>query len=108
MTSVAFNEFERLDIRVVRVKAAFKIPGKTRILKLSVDIGRGETRHIVAGGAAHYSPEDFVNRRFIALVNLAPKRIAGLESQGMLLATDTHPPFWLSVSDAAPVGSRII
>ena len=108
MTPVTINEFKRLDIRVVRVLAACKIPGRSRILKLSVDIGRGETRQMVAGGADRYSTEDFVNRKFIALVNLSPKRIAGLESHGMLMATDTQPPFWLSVSDAAPVGSRII
>lgn len=108
MAVVTFTEFKRLDIRVVRVIAAKQIPGRSRILKLSVDVGQGELRDMVAGGAEHYSPEDFVNRKFIALVNLAPKSIAGFESQGMLLATDTQPPLWLSVSDAAPVGSRII
>jgi methionine--tRNA ligase beta chain len=84
MTCITFHEFERLTIRVVRVVAAVRIPSKSRILKLSVDIGQGEIRQMIAGGAEYYSPADFVNRKFIALVNLTPKRIAGLDSQGML------------------------
>ena len=108
MAVITYEEFKRLDIRVVQVIKADSIPGKTRILKLEIDIGGGETRTIIAGGAQFYKPEDFIGKKFVGLVNLAPRTVAGTESQGMILATETERPLWLSVDQEAPVGSRIL
>ncbi len=108
MSIVSYEEFKKLDMRVVLVKNAESIPGRTKILKLELDIGGGETRTIIAGGAQFYPPEHFVGKKFIGLVNLAPRNVAGIDSQGMILATDAEKPLWLSVDPDAPVGSRVI
>ncbi|MCJ7631442.1 tRNA-binding protein [Candidatus Bathyarchaeota archaeon] len=108
MTIVTYEEFKRLDMRVVQVRKADSISGKTRILKLEIDIGGGETRTIVVGGAQFYKPGDFIGKKFIGLVNLAPRIVGSIESQGMILATETEKPLWLSVDQEAPVGSRIL
>lgn len=109
MDVVSYEDFKRLDIRVVRPVRAEPITGKTKILKLTVDIGSGETRVMIAGGAEFYKPEDFVGKEFVALVNLAPKRISGVDSQGMLLAADMQgKPIWLTLEGDAPTGVRIV
>jgi len=107
LAEISFKEFERLDIRVVKVLEAERIPGMTRILKLKVDVG-GETREMVVGGAQYYPPEFFVGKLFVALVNLEAKRIAGVESKGMLLAADYGgKPFWLTVEGEVPPGTKV-
>ena len=107
MEVISSEEFKKLDIRVVQPMKAETIPGRRRILKLTVDIGSGEMRTMIAGGAEYYKPESFLEKRFVALINLAPRTIAGVTSQGMLLAADVGgKPIWLTVEDA-PMGSRI-
>ncbi len=109
MKNISYNDFKQLDIRIVEVIGAESIPRKNRILKLSVDIGSDETRTIVAGGAEFYSPEQFLGRKFVALVNLAPRKIAGIESRGMLLAAVSgEKPLWLTVDNSAPIGAKVI
>jgi len=86
---------------------ATRIPGKTKVLKVKVDIG-GEVREMIVGGAEHYPPEYFVGRLFVALVNLEPKRIAGTLSSGMLLAADYQGrPYWLTVDGEVPPGTKV-
>ena len=108
MVTVTYEEFKRIEIRVVQVVKAEVIPGKTKIIKLELDIGGNEVKTIIAGGAQFYQSQDFVGKKFICLVNLEPRSIAGIVSEGMLLATDTEKPLWLSVDQDAPNGSRII
>lgn len=109
MDVVSYEDFKKLDIRVVRPVKAEPIIGKTRILKLTVDIGSGETRVMIAGGAEFYKPEDFVGKKFVALVNLTPKRISRVDSQGMLLAADVQgKPIWLTIEGDAPIGVGIV
>jgi tRNA-binding protein len=105
---VTYEEFKKLDVRVVMVTSAEAIPGKTRILKLELDIGGGEKRTVIAGGAQFYKPQDFIEKKFVGLVNLEPRTVAGVKSEGMILATETEKPLWLSVDKDAPIGSRII
>ena len=102
-------EFSNLDIRVVKVIHAEPIPHKKQILKLVIETGLGKTRSIVAGGAQFYSPKYFIEKKIVALLNLAPKRIAGIESRGMLLAVDVKKkPIWLIVDESTPIGAKII
>jgi len=108
MKTVSYEDFEKLEIRIVKILKSETIPGKTKILKLIVDIGSGESKTIVAGGGEFYEPESFLNKKFVAIVNLATKMIAGVMSQGMLLAADVNgKPSWLTIVDA-PVGAKII
>jgi tRNA-binding protein len=108
MKNVSYINFKQLDIRIVEVIKAESIPQKNRILKLTVDIGSNETRTIVAGGAEFYSPEQFLGKKFVALVNLAPRKIAEIESRGMLLAAASgKKPLWLTVDGSAPIGAKV-
>lgn len=96
-------------MRVVKVIKAERIPQKTKILKLTVDVGLSDSRIMIAGGADIYSPEYFEGKKFVAVINLAPKKIAGIESHGMLLAANANnKPFWLQVNEIAPIGAKII
>ncbi|NLW17314.1 MAG: methionine--tRNA ligase [Firmicutes bacterium] len=77
--------FSRIDLRVVTVLEAEKVPKADRLLKLQVALGP-EKRTIVAGIAQHYSPEELVGKQVVIVANLKPAKIRGIESQGMILA----------------------
>ena len=107
MDTVPYSAFASLDIRTARVVAVEAIPGKTRIVRGTVDIG-GEERTVIIGGAQHFDPEGMVGRDVIAVVNLEPKRVAGIRSEAMLLAADVDGrPLWLGAGEDAPPGSRV-
>ena len=108
MTDISYEDFKKIDMRIVKVIKAEQIPNKTKILKLIIDVGSGETRTLIAGGAEYYSSEYFTGKKFVALLNLTPRKIAGVDSQGMLLAADTGcKPLWLITDGDAPVGAKI-
>lgn len=105
--SITIEEFQRLDIRVVKVLEAERIPGRSKILKVKVDVG-GEVKEMVVGGAQFYDPEYFKDKLFVALVNLKAKQIGGVLSEGMLLAAELNgKPIWLTVHEAVPPGTRV-
>ena len=78
-------EFARIELRAGLVKEAEKIPGSKKLLKLQVDLG-AETRQVVAGIAESYAPEALVGKRVVLVANLAPAKLMGVESNGMVLA----------------------
>lgn len=82
---IEIDAFRKLDLRVARVITAERIPKSDKLLKLHVSIG-GEERQVVAGIAQHYAPEELVGKNIVVVANLAPAKIRGHESQGMLLA----------------------
>lgn len=84
---INFDDFKKVDIRTAKVLSAQKVEGSDKLLKLQVDAGE-EERQIVSGIAESYSPKDIVGKIIIIVYNLEPKKIFGLESQGMLLAAD--------------------
>lgn len=84
---VSFEEFVTMDIRVGEILTAEKVEKADKLLKLSVDVGL-DTRTIVSGIAEHFSPEDVVGKKVCVLVNLAPRKIRGVESQGMILMAE--------------------
>ena len=109
MPDISYDDFKKVDIRIVKVIKAEQIPGKTKILKLLIDIGSGETRTIIAGGAEYYPREYFEEKKFAALINLSPRKIAGIDSQGMLLAAEEGAkPIWLVTDGDAPIGARVM
>jgi len=87
---IAFDDFMKLDLRVATVVAAEAHPNADRLLKLQVDLG-GEQRQICAGVKAYYEPEALVGRQIVVVANLAPRKIRGEESNGMLLAASVVP-----------------
>jgi methionyl-tRNA synthetase len=86
--TVEFEDFTKLDIRIGTILEAEKIPKTKKLLKLKVDVGI-DTRTIVSGIATSFKPEEIIGQRVSVLVNLAPRTLHGVESQGMILMSDT-------------------
>jgi methionyl-tRNA synthetase len=83
--TISYDEFAKLDLRVGTVKEVAAHPNADKLLVLQVDLG-GRTRQILAGLKRHYAPEALLGRQIVLVANLAPRKMRGLESQGMLLA----------------------
>ncbi|PCI07293.1 MAG: methionine--tRNA ligase subunit beta, partial [Flavobacteriaceae bacterium] len=86
--TITFDDFTKLDIRIGTIIEAEKVAKTKKLLKLKVDVGL-DTRTIVSGIAESFKPEDIIGQRVSVLVNLAPRVLRGVESQGMILMTDT-------------------
>lgn len=85
-TAISYDDFARLEIRVGTVQAAELIPDTDKLLKCTVDFGEFGTRTIVSGIALFRKPEEIIGKQLPYIVNLAPRMLRGVESQGMLLA----------------------
>ncbi|MCH2405943.1 MAG: tRNA-binding protein [Nitrosopumilus sp.] len=108
MSNVSYDDFAKLDIRVAKIIAAESIEGKSRIIKGRIDLGHDDLRDVIIGGAQYYQPEDMIGKTVIVITNLEPKKMAGVESNAMLLAADVgDKPFWLTVNENVPLGSPI-
>lgn len=83
--TISFDEFTKVDLRVARVLEACDHPNADRLMILKIDLGT-EQRQLVAGLRGYYEPADLVGRLIIVVKNLAPRKMRGEESQGMLLA----------------------
>ena len=83
---VTIEQFFKTQLRTAKVLTAERIENKTRLLHLTIDLGNGDVRSLVAGIAQQYAPEDVVGKTIVVVANLMPAKIAGFESCGMLLA----------------------
>lgn len=83
--TIKYDDFAKLDLRVATIKSASDIEGTDKLLKLDVEVGE-DKRTILAGIKKYYKKEDLVNKQIIIIANLEPRKMKGLESQGMLLA----------------------
>ncbi|MCK4326313.1 methionine--tRNA ligase subunit beta [bacterium] len=83
---ITFDDFKKLEIRIGKIISAEKVEGADKLLKLEVDLGEEAKRQLVAGIAEYYKPEELIDKETPVLVNLEPRKIRGIESQGMLLA----------------------
>jgi tRNA-binding protein len=105
--SISYDDFKKLDLRVAKILKIEKILGKTKIVKGEIDLG-DETRNVIIGGAEFYEPDDLIGKTVIVVANLEPKKMAGVESNAMLLAADINDkPFWLTVDSEVPSGTMI-
>jgi methionyl-tRNA synthetase len=105
---INIDDFLKIDLRVAQVKFAEKVKGADKLLRLEVDLGY-EQRQIVAGIALAYSPEQLIGRKIVIIANLAPRKLRGLESQGMLLAASLQDgaPVLASFLEEVPVGAKL-
>ncbi|MGN1322229.1 MAG: methionine--tRNA ligase subunit beta, partial [Methanosphaera sp.] len=85
---ISIDEFGKVQLVVGQVKEAERIEGSDNLLKLQVDLG-DEIRQIVAGLAKKYAPDEIIDRKVIVVANLKPAKLFGVQSNGMLLATDS-------------------
>ena len=107
MDYISIDDFKRLDIRVGEILSATRVPGTEKLIELEVNIG-SEVRHLITGIYPLYRPVDLVGRRIIVLANLQPRRVKGVESQGMLLAAEWDGEIGLlTVDKDTPSGARI-
>ena len=84
---ITFEDFQKMDIRVVKILAAEKVAKTKKLLKLKVNTGV-DTREIISGIAEYYQPEDLVGKQVLMLINLVPKNIKGVDSHGMVLMAE--------------------
>jgi methionine--tRNA ligase beta chain len=104
---ISFDEFKKLDLRVAKVIRAEKIEGSKNLLRLEIDLG-SEKRQIVAGISQFYEPEDLIGKEIVVVANLEPKKLMGIESQGMLLAAEKDgEPVILVPEKEVPPGTTI-
>lgn len=107
MTTISYDEFSKLDLRIAKIVSAEKIPGKSKIIKGVIDLGQ-EKREVIIGGAEYYQPENLIGKTVVVVANLESRKIAGINSNAMLLAADLdNKPVWLTVSEDVPVGTQI-
>jgi methionyl-tRNA synthetase len=96
-------------MRVGVVKSAEKVAGADKLLKVMVDIG-SEVRQVVAGIAEAYKPEDLVGKNVVVVANLAPRKLRGVESNGMIVAASVGPegrPVLCTFAEEVPAGTRL-
>lgn len=108
-THITIDDFIKVDLRVGEVKTASAVKGADKLLHLTVDIGEAQPRSIVAGIALAYKPEALVGRKVVIVANLAPRKLRGLESQGMIVAASLEGgnPVLASFLEDVPVGARL-
>ncbi len=85
MDIIKYDDFAKLDLRVVNIKEASRVEGSDKLLQIKVKMG-AEERQIIAGIGKSYEPDELVGRNIVIVANLEPRKLMGLESQGMLLA----------------------
>lgn len=106
---IGIEDFAKVEMRVGVVKSAERVAGADKLLKLLVDIGE-ELRQVVAGIATSYAPEDLIGKKVVVVANLAPRKLRGVESNGMIVAASVAPdgrPVLCTFTEDVPAGARL-
>ena len=105
---ITIDDFVKVDLRVAQILVAERVPKADKLLRLEVDLGY-EKRQILAGIAQHYEPEKLIGRKIVIVANLAPRKMRGLESNGMLLAASLPDgaPVLAGFLEEVPLGARL-
>jgi methionyl-tRNA synthetase len=105
---ITIDDFAKIELRVGIVKVAERVPKADKLLRLEIDIGT-EVRQVLAGIAEAYAPETLVGRKVVIVANLAPRKLRGLESNGMIVAASLEggKPVLASFLEDVPVGARL-
>jgi methionyl-tRNA synthetase len=105
---ITIDDFAKVELRVAQILVAERVPKADKLLRLEVDLGY-EKRQILAGIAQHYEPEKLIGRKIVIVANLAPRKMRGLESNGMLLAASLEggAPVLAGFLEEVPLGARL-
>jgi methionyl-tRNA synthetase len=107
---INIEDFARVDLRVGEIKTAEPVPKADKLLKFTIDLGESQPRQILAGIAKYYEPEKLVGRKVIVVANLAPRKLRGFESQGMILAAsigEEGRPVLAGFLEEVPNGAKL-
>ena len=110
--AVDFDTFSKSDFRAVKVKECVAVPKSKKLLQFTLDDGTGTDRTILSGIHEYYEPEELVGKTAIAIVNLPPRKMMGIDSEGMLISAvheeDGHEGLnLLMVNDRIPAGAKL-
>ena len=100
------DDFQKIEMKIGKIKAAKAVEGTSKLVELDIDIGE-ETRKLVAGVAGAYTIDDLIDKLVVVLVNLEPKKLRGIVSQGMVLAADAEKPILLVPDREVPAGTAV-
>jgi methionyl-tRNA synthetase len=105
---ISIDDFAKVELRVAQILVAERVPKADKLLRLEVDLGY-EKRQILAGIAQYYEPEKLIGRKIVIVANLAPRKMRGLESNGMLLAASLEggAPVLAGFLEEVPLGARL-
>lgn len=104
---ITFEDFKKLEIKMGKIISAKRVENTDKLMKLEIDLGK-EKRQIVAGIAEFFEPEYLIGKEVPAVVNLEPRNLKGIESQGMILAADVEgKPVLLFPEKEVPPGSIV-
>ena len=107
--AVDFETFSKSDFRAVKVKECVAVPKSKKLLQFTLDDGTGTDRQILSGIAKYYKPEELVGKTLVAVTNLAPRKMMGQLSCGMLLSAERGDKLNLvMLDDKIPAGSRLV
>ena len=107
---ITIDDFAKVELRVGEIKVAERVPKADKLLRFEVDLGEGQPRQILAGLAEWYEPEKLVGRKVVVVANLKPRKMRGLESQGMICAAslgEEDTPAIATFVDDVKIGARL-
>jgi len=107
---ITIDDFIKVELRVGEIKVAERVPNADKLLRFEVDLGEAAPRQILAGLAEWYEPEKLIGRKVVVVANLKPRKMRGLESQGMICAaslTEEDTPAIATFLEDVKVGARL-
>lgn len=107
---IGIEDFLKVELRVGEIKTAERVPKADKLLRFTIDVGEAEPRQILAGIAQYYEPEKLIGRKVIIVANLAPRKLRGFESQGMVLAAsigEEGRPILAGFLEEVPNGAKL-
>lgn len=109
---VDFDTFSKSDFRIVKIKECVAVPKSTKLLQFTLDDGTGTDRIILSGIHAFYEPEELVGKTVVAILNLPPRKMMGIDSCGMLISAIHNEDgeeklHLLMVDDSIPAGAKL-
>ncbi len=106
--NIAFDDFEKVDMTVVKVLECENVKKSKKLLRFTLNDGSGEPRQILSGIAQYYKPEELLGKTLVAVTNLAPRKMMGLDSCGMLLSAEKDEKLTLlMLDDSIPAGAKL-
>lgn len=107
METINFEDFLKVDLRLGKIVEAEKVEGSAKIIKTIIDLDE-DKKQILAGIGEYYNPEDLINKNVVIVANLSPKKIMGMDSEGMILALKDENNLSLLFTDKdIKIGSRV-